>query len=46
MTEDVDLSRAKLATRLACVPIFGKYLSPGRSHEIDDQPPEPVNKVL
>ena len=34
-----------LAALLACVPIFGKYLSPGRSHEIDDQLPEPVNKV-
>jgi Major Facilitator Superfamily len=40
-----------LAALLACVPIFGKYLSPGRrSHEINEKinekVPEPVNKAL
>ncbi|MGA2871574.1 MAG: MFS transporter, partial [Verrucomicrobiota bacterium] len=40
-----------LAVLLACVPIFGKYLSPGRrSHEINEKinekVPEPVNKAL
>jgi predicted MFS family arabinose efflux permease len=35
-----------LAALLACVPIFGKYLSPGCSHEINEQLPEPVNKAL
>jgi MFS family permease len=35
-----------LAALLACVPIFGKYLSPGRSHTINEKLPEPVNKAL
>jgi hypothetical protein len=35
-----------LAALLACVPIFGKYLSPGRSREINEKLPEPVNKAL
>jgi hypothetical protein len=35
-----------LAALLACVPIFGKYLSPGRSHEINEKLPEPMNKAL
>ena len=35
-----------LAALLACVPIFVKYVSPGRSHEINGKLPGPVNKAL
>ena len=35
-----------LAALLAYVPIFGKYVSPCRIHEINEQLSEPVNKAL
>jgi MFS family permease len=48
LSKEVGLHNAFwfLAALLACVPIFGKYVSPGRTHEMNEQLPERVNKIL
>ena len=48
LSQEIGLPNAFwfLAALMACVPLFAKYLSPGRHPEMSEKHPAPVNKVL
>jgi predicted MFS family arabinose efflux permease len=48
LSQEIGLPNAFwfLAALMACVPLFAKYLSPGRSSEMNEKLSGPVNKIL